>query len=501
MKDIGLFIKGLDVTALIIYSLLASFFALYLLYTKRKRLFHLPVGLLILYFIFSIASILLAPLKIAYANKLLGVVSAVFLAIGLARVIVSFVVDYLVARTKRTPMPQISRDIGLAIAYLIAIGIVLHLKLGVNPTSILTTSAVFTLVIGLALQDTLGNLFSGIILQMEKPYDIGDWVKFGEYIGKVSEINWKSTKIITPENETLCIPNNIIAKNIVANFSKPLPIHLAKVKIGVAYRHPPEEVISTLDKILVDIDGVLKDPRPSVRVENYGDFAIEYAVMFFVQDFEYEGLVKAEFLKRVWYEFSRQGIEIPYPIRMVYQVGKGEEYDGCRDETREYISYIKKVEVFSPLRDEEVRLLAQLARLERYAKGEIVVKEGDEGESMYIIVEGSASVVKGGSFITKLEKGNFFGEMALLTGERRSATVLADSGLLVLKIGKDEFRNILLANPDVARQMSDILAERRAEAAERSPEGGTGELKGVESERQALSVQIFKKIKSFFSIG
>jgi len=374
----------------------------------------------------------------------------------------------------------------------------LHKKGGVNLASLLTTSAVLTMVIGLALQDTLGNLFSGLALQTEKLFQIGEWISFREHVGQVVGMTWKSTLIKTLENEVVYIPNNVISKEIVKNYSRPEPSHVAYIDVGIQYEAPPNRVREVILDVLSENPKVLKVPPPQVRLVNFGDHSITYQVRFWNSDFEGERLLKADIMNQIWYALKRNGIEIPFPIRDVrlHHVTVSEAAKAQAGLRAEILSSLKKIQVLGQLPPEDIDSLASRVSLETYGNDEAVVHQGEEGDSMFIIHRGCCDVYledDGRRHVATLKDGDFFGEMSLLTGERRTATVVAKGDAEVFVIDKRSFSDILKAHPAFSEILGQSLVKRQTELAAKQGR--------KEEPSTSATSQLVSRIKSFFGIG
>ncbi len=496
-------ISNILVITMIIYLALAMALTGYAVYARKKNQpLKLPVGLFICYFLVMAAIIVVRMMGLESVLNVLEVTALVFMTLAVIRFVIFILIDYLLIYKDIYPIPVITRDIGLVVVYAVVVMIVLSYKANVNPASLLTTSAVLTAVIGLALQDTLGNLVSGIVLQMEKPYRIGDWVKFDNYTGRVVGMSWKSTRVITREKEMVTIPNNLIAKGHIMNYSEPDPVHVATLDVGCSYNDPPNTVRSAIVDTLSEHPRVHRIPAPEIRVKKYSDFSINYHIRFFISDFENEEKVKAHILNQLWYRFKRNGITIPYPIRTIQQVQPDKEREAKeKDLVAERAEVnLQHVDIFSPLAGDDIKRLAQRGSFFRFGEGETIIRQGDPGQSMYAIVSGQADVVfnDGGKelVVATLGPKQFFGEMSLLTGEPRTATVRAKSDLITVKIDKGDLEQILKSNPQVATSISDILAARQEDLAAKKED--FQKEPSMHGKRSAS--QILNKIKKFFSL-
>lgn len=489
-----------DIINLCLYAGLVIILIAYSLYAKRrKHHFHIPVALFIIYFILVDLIIVVSKFDLEPALIVLKLLSTIFLTFSIIRFFAFIFIDY---SFREKNIPAITRDIILAVLYVISVLVILRYQANVNLASLITTSAVVTAVIGFALQDTLSNLFSGIVLQMEKPYHIHDWICVENYSGKVVGMSWKSTKIYTREKELISIPNNIIAKSHILNYSKPDPNHIAILEIGISYDDAPNIVREAMLTTVGEHPKVNNYPPPEVRVLNFNDFTIDYQIRFSISDFENEERIKSHIMNQLWYRFKRRGIKIPFPIRTVHNVQAMPEKEEMEKNkaSRRAIIHLQMVDIFSPISEEYLNSIAAKVRFENYSQYETIIREGSSGDSMFVVVSGLCEVLKKDDtgkdiLIAELGENNFFGEMTLLTGEPRSATVKAKEDVVCIRIGKKDLESIMKEHSTIADAMSEILAKRKDDLDAKKNDRN----KKMSSAKKEAS-NILLKIKAFFKI-
>jgi len=431
---------------------------------RRSRL-HVPVvfvgmnaGLLGL-------SILLGPAS--RSGRALGVASVFFLILALLRL--AFVVLFDALPVVRGRVPKIVQDVLIGLGYFVAV-MGLFGASGVELSSLLTTSALLTAVVGLALQDTLGNVVSGLAIQVMRPYSVGDWVSLDgvpEHYGQVVEVNWRATRIVTNELVTLLIPNSNIAKATVANFSRPSPVVRRGLRVSVAYDVPPSRVEEIALPAIRSAPGVLSEPPPECVLSAFGDSGIEYWCRFFIDDFRRRDVIVGGVGARLYYDFLREGIEIPYPIRTVHLHERSDEQQTRDKERRQrrLAEHFLSIDFLAPLGKEVLMGLAQRVRTAVYGRGQAIVREGDEGTDLFLVERGQVAVTvdAGGKAqeVARLGPGEFFGEMSLMTGEARTASVIAATDLVCYRMDKPAFQVVLREMPALADQIAEILVMRR----------------------------------------
>lgn len=351
-------------------------------------------------------------------------------------------------------LPAIVQDFVVIVLFII-IGTVLLRE------QLLTTSAVGAVVVGFALQDTLGNLFAGLAIQIEKPFRVGHWVAIGEWEGQVSEVTWRATKLLTKAGQFLIVPNSSIAKEIVLNFSEPTVPTRLEVEVGASYSVPPEEVKRAMHEAMANAPLVMRAPEPKIQVKAFADSAVTYVAMFWVQDYAFDRDACDQVRSNIWYTFKRRNIEIPFPIQVQYDRVEGPA------RTEQQISsaadYLVGVDLFRPLAAEARIALAGAASQHLFAPGEAIVRQDAEGDSMFVLLKGRARVVlePSGREVAVIPAGGFFGEMSMLTGDRRTASVRALDDVEVLEIAARDFRELAAANPSLLDHVSTVVTSRR----------------------------------------
>ena len=416
-------------------------------------------------------------------------------AIGLA-------FDALFRHRQGAAPPALLDSVIAVLLYGIGAALVANRWFGVELTVFLGTSAVVGAVVGLALQDSLGNLFAGIALHTEAPFRVGDWVKVGDRDGKVEQISWRATRLRTWDGDTLTVPNNEVARHGILNYSLPRAPHSRLITIGVSYHTPPNKVVSVLEGLLAQVAGLVSDPPPGVRVVHYDESTIRYEVRYWVAAYDDYRRLESEIHRLIWYHFRRHGIEIPFPSRNVYLHPAGVA-EGVESTTTRLQRALRGIDLFRPLSDDELRAAAARFRPLHYAGGEKIIEEGAPGDSFFLVDNGEVQVSKKmGGFpreLARLMEGQFFGEMALLTGEPRAATVVAASDVDVFVLDKAGFQDIIAANPAIAVDMSSILAERR-EALSQAEGDVTHRFDAPGQNPAELKARILDRIRRYFGV-
>ncbi len=327
---------------------------------------------------------------------------------------------------------------------------------------LLITSAVGAVVIGFALQDTLGNLFAGLAIQIEKPFRVGHWLHVSGRDGQVQEITWRATKLRTKDGEFLIVPNSVIAKEPLLNYSEPTIANRVSVEVGASYLTPPNDVKRAILEAIANAPLAMPSPEPQVTIKSFGGSSIDYLVLFWIGDYGRDREAKDQVRTNLWYTFRRHNIEIPWPIQVQFErqeLALRSEPDVARAADR-----LGTVDLFATLTPETRRTLATASEEHMFAAGEAIVRHNAPGDSMFVVLRGRVRVTiePSGQEVATIPAGGFFGEMSMLTGDPRTATVRATEDSLVLEIGAPAFKELAVANPDLLEHITSLIHSRQA---------------------------------------
>jgi small-conductance mechanosensitive channel len=426
-------------------------------------------------------------------EKLLTVAWMLAFAFGCIRSGVALLLSVVRLRSQ-TAMPKILRDVIDFVLYALAALPILQTQLDLNVASLLATSAVLSVVIGLALQDTLGNLFAGLSLQLERPFEVGDVVQIGDTLGRVVQIAWRATRIATWRREIVTLPNNKVAKEVVKNFSSSSePVGVDQF-VGLGFEAPPNQVKAAVVETLREVPFVLADPAPMCRTWSYEEWCIRYQVRYFVADYQQADAVREEFYTRLWYRLRRDGIELPHPQRTVNVRAESARADVPSESVLELL---RTVDLFALLEPSELERLRGELAVRRFGKGEHILHEGERGHTFYLVSSGEVSVRTGKGLVevTRLRRGHYFGEMSLLTGEPRSATIVAVEDAVLLEVDRPTFARLFASYPGLARQLSALLAQRRTQLR------AVAEASGAPHDTVPEAGRIFGKLRQIFGLA
>lgn len=488
---------GIGIAAMLVLALRV------LLPFPTRRYARSPLVLLLLHIALSAIESVLDPETAAV--RPLRLAGLFFLLASIGRSGFLLFVHALVGRRRVQPLPKIFQDLLQGLVYAAVVLITLRAA-GVEPGSLLTTSALLTAVLGLSLQDTLGNMFAGLAILAQRPFEPGDWVQFDdkpENIGRVIEMNWRAVKLLTLEEVELVVPNSKLADAALRNFSQPSPRVRRSASVWAPYEISPHRVTQLLTAAVRSVPGVLEEPPADVITKDFTERGVEYWVRYFIDDFARREVIAAEVRDRLWYALRRERITIPAPLRTIrVQEVSPESMEREKNAAiAQRESALHRIDFLRALSDDALARLAALAETRLFARDEVVVRQGEIGHELYIIRSGEVRVLvrgdNGGGMVevTRLGPGEFFGEMSLMTGERRRATVQAAAETELLVVDKDALAPLLSEAPELAERISRVLAERREMLGEQ-----LASLPPPPGVVDAHTTMLLDRIRQFFSL-
>ncbi len=407
----------------------------------------------------------------------------------------------------RLLLPRIVEDVLVAILSIVT-AVTVASRAGVNLSGLIATSAVLTAILGFSLQDVIGNVAGGLALQIDNSIEVGDTIKVGEVAGKVIEIRWRYTAIETGNAETVLVPNTVIVKSQVtvlgrAGESRPLR---RVIHFNVDWRHQPSDVIDVVQSAVrgAKIPSVGDEPAPSCVLLELAESYGRYALRYWLTDLNRDTPTDSEVRIRIFFALKRAGMRLALPAHAVFVteensrvVMKSEQHDRRRKQL------LTSVGLFDALSEEERDELAQNLKYAPFTRGEIITREGDEADWLYLVEDGRASVrvADGGREreVTKLEAPSFFGEMSLLTGEKRTATIVAETDLECYRLEKAAFQRILERRPQLAGELASVLSQRRTQLT--AAREGMGDGEGRDQRQAKVERALFARIRDFFELG
>ncbi|MEM7180781.1 MAG: ABC transporter substrate-binding protein [Spirochaetota bacterium] len=398
-------------------------------------------------------------------------------------------------------IPTVVRRMLSFLIYTLAIFGVIAYVFDQRLTSLLATSGMIAMIIGLAIQINISNIFSGIAINLERPFNVGDWIRLGEYDeGKVVDITWRSTRIKTRDENILSIPNAIASESIVKNFNYPNDTYEMKFFVHVDPIHTPERVQKILMDAVLSSNVISKETKPYTRFKGFTEWSAKYGVYFILQDYSKRYPHEEVVWKRVWAHLNRSGIT-PAIQRQELHMFKGIKARGAEMAAKPII-LLQEIDIFHPFLAESKEYLSNHMEKHLYRAGTRIVQQGEAGNSLFIIVEGVVKVLvtiseENTIEVARLGAGSFFGEMSLLTGETRTASIDAGTDTVLYEITKEDIAPLIEKQPEVMQPLSEVLMRRKM-ATESEKDQHLASQKDKENQ---FKESLQQKIQRFFGFG
>jgi small-conductance mechanosensitive channel len=441
----------------------------------------------------NVAEMLRTPTWILGAASIVGASATLLFSVVLPRM--------------RLHTPPIVQDVVVAIAMVGATLAVLS-RAGVNLSGLIATSAVFTAMLGFSLQDVIGNIAGGLALQVDNSIEEGDWIKVGDVTGRVVEIRWRHTAVETRNWETVLIPNTIMTKSnvFILGRRRGQPTQLRRyIYFNVDWRFQPGDVINVVQNAVraAHLENVAREPQPNAVLMEMGDSFGRYAVRYWLTDIARDNATDSTVSSCIYFALQRADMTLAMPAHAVFVTQETTDRKTIKTEKQvvRRRQLLTKLELFSGLSEDERTELARNMKYAPFAKGEVMTRQGAEAHWLYLMEDGKALVrVSDGVSdreVAQLEGPCFFGEMSLLTGEPRSATVIADSEVECFRLDKFAVQQLIDARPQLAEQLAGLLADRKV-ALQSAKEGLSADAARERAQRETNA--LLSRIRSFFAL-
>lgn len=406
-------------------------------------------------------------------------------AILLLAVIVSHVGERLFLlpyerRGRQAPVPRLMRDIVKALLLIFVLLVTISELYAIELSTLVLSSTVLTAVIGLALQDLLKNVFSGIALQLEQPFKPGDWVVADMQEGQVVEMSWRAVRLSTRDGYLLTIPNGVISQQRIQNFgnnNRPTARHL---ELPIDSAHPPTLVCQQIMHAALCTEGVLRQPEPRVRVRRIAPATVVYDLKYWLMEISRVPDIESDVMASIWYHLRRANMrQASNEVLVVDEERLAAR--AAKQDPAQIKRTLRSIDLFAMLSEEELETLVANSRQLLFGREEELMEEGAIEDTLFVIQSGVVRIelrnTESGQplLLKRLRAGKIIGEFALLTGEPRSATVVADQDTVVIVIGRADLAPILERNPALPELLGHILARRSAERAELTMASANGE--------------------------
>ena len=353
-------------------------------------------------------------------------------------------------------VPNLLRDLIRLLLVAAAVALVYSFVWDRELTGAVAALGVTSIVVGLALQEPLGNLFSGLMLLLERPFEVGDTIEVGSVGGVVKEINWRSAHLKSNRGVMQIVPNSTLNKEIISNFSRPRPIRLEEIEVCFSYDDPPNKVRKALLEV-ADTPGVLNDPAPIAATFAYGDSGVTYRLIYRTTE-EDRWPVRNEVVTRIWYAARRHGLTMPYPIVTNLHYPQTEPFGKPRATAADRLTALPGIPPLPTDADDEVKSFV-------FGRDEVIFNEGDELRGVYLLISGAVSLqaVHGGEVreIATVTTGQSFGEAGMYGVQPADLRAVAVEDSEVLRLSPEVVRTLFEASPRLARDTGHILEVRR----------------------------------------
>ena len=437
------------------------------------------------------------------------------------RLMTVFFWELIVERAVGGPIPRLVKDVVAAVILLTAISGIVGFVFGLDITGIWATSGAVGIVVGFALRSMILDVATGVAVGIDRPYRLGDWIQLHQrqrdlfIVGRVEQINWRTTRLKTTDNNLVIIPNSVMGQTVVTNFMAPDATSRLEIYLVLDLHVPSERALRVLGAAAKAVctgdvariaagegEGVpLASPKPKARITRVNTIGIEYRIRYWVVPADCSPNKSRHIVVSSVLEHLRQaGLTLAYPKRDVFTTEMPPRALDASSPA-DLMALFGRIELFEHLADEELSLLVKQVIPRRYRAGDRLIKAGDDGETMFVLVEGLVYVfatLNGSESevqVAQIVPGQFFGEMSLLTGEARSATITAASDAVAYEITKSAMHELLRRRPELAETISAIVAERKL----RNQQAGerTTTLDRIER-KSSVAGQILDGIRSFF---
>jgi small-conductance mechanosensitive channel/CRP-like cAMP-binding protein len=390
---------------------------------------------------------------------------------------------------------KLVQDLLAALIYLAAMVAIVANVFDLPVKGLLATSGALAIVIGLALQSSLSDVFSGIVLNLERPYRVGDWIKLDDTLqGTVLETNWRATHILTSSSDIAIIPNSAVAKSRLINCSTPTKMHSTTARIMLEAALTPAVGCDLMREVLLGSSHVLRTPEPTVTIKDVSADMIEFELGFSVAHIGLIADAQNELFDRVYRAVAAAGIRFASRLAPLSIANVPQDTELATPSR-----LIAGISLFSTLTDSEKAALASQMTRKDYKPGEVIVQNGTVVQALNIISYGVlvATEEQNGHSIERLRltPGIYFGETGLLTGQALSGQITALTRAVIYEISKDAMLPLLNARPGMAEELSELLASRQL--ARRTV---LDLLQGDESHQEGLASRVAATIRHLFSL-
>jgi small-conductance mechanosensitive channel/CRP-like cAMP-binding protein len=359
---------------------------------------------------------------------------------------------------------KLLQDLLAGLIYLVAVFAIIAYVFDLPIQGLLATSGVVAIILGLALQSTLGDVFSGVVLNFSRPYRPGDWISLeGGTDGRVIEMNWRATHVLTGRRDLAIVPNSTIAKSKIVNVSSPSGIHGVTITVQLDAKTPPAAGAEILQHAILNCRLIVATPAPTVTVKSINATYTEFEITFFVEELASSVKAQNQLFDLIFRHLAVAGIDLATAQNQSGPAGEDQSSQNLKTGPERLLELVA---IFASLTTEERKAIAAKLKPKSYDKDEVLVEPGTILHSLFIVGAGVLSFTReeseGEIELLRIGPGDHFGEIGMLTGAPATARISALIPATVYELANADLSPILQARPEVAQGLCRALAQRQA---------------------------------------
>jgi small-conductance mechanosensitive channel len=376
------------------------------------------------------------------------------------RALTTLIFEWWYADVRGLVIPSVVRRVvtfGLGLAGLLT---ALNVALDVSFLDLAVLTGASAIVAGLLFQGVTRDALLGVSMVLERRVVVGDYLRLDQYEGEVIALDWKSTRLRTPDDDEVVLPNRLVVDSAIVRYHRAARRHRVRVEFDVPGVYPPNAVLDVLRGAAASTRSVLRDPRPVARLVGGGDGKHQIEVLFWIENAAAQAQVASDARSVFWYQLRRAGVVAEASL-------------STPEQTR---AALASIPLFATLVPEHLERLARSVSVQRFGRGEVLFRQGDPGSALFVLLSGQLDILVEKADrpekIASVSTGNFIGEHALMTGEARSATAVAADDTVAVVIEKTDILEVLRADAELAGRIAEVMAERDGAARERKAHDG-----------------------------
>jgi len=408
--------------------------------------------------------------------------------------------DLLVGRYTEHHPPKMLVQISGIFVFFLTLSFIAHFVFDEPLTSILVTGGGLTIALGFGIQGLINDLFSSLAIQLDPPFKVGDFINVHHrylesegLIGRVEETNWRTTRMWTTGRNYIIVPNSYITTQILTNYSMPHSLSRFEMNYTLDFSIPSDRAIRVLTAALLDSvgpAGPVASPKPKAILTKVNSDGAVYKLKYFLEPAQVSPPKARNTINaNVLHHLTNAGMAQAYTKQDIF-IGKMPKRQRSWGNKEDRMHLLSNIDLFKDFSEEMLQAITSGLHLQKFKPEEVLFSQGDDGESLFVLVEGllEVNLQEEGEkkHLSFLRPGSFLGEMALLTGEKRSADVISCTESLVGELTKDSIMSLATENPEILSQMTAVVAERRLKNKEKTSENGKNHQEATQNEKKSL---------------